>query len=220
MSTTTRLIQRKPRTDQVSFCLDPDDSTRLAGLRNKAADAEAKAARARRAADRPDATSAARRDAATAEAEAEAANDAVDELLGSVPLATFHLVAIGPKKLESVMGKHPPTAEQVAKHETDREAENDRLRAEGNDQRVPSLQFNPDTFPPALIARSTSRVDITGDDPETIPGDDITAEVVAEMFEGTGWSSADAASLLAVCMMLNQAGSAVSRDLVDRLGKD
>ncbi|HEX2578615.1 MAG TPA: hypothetical protein VHK88_19890, partial [Aquihabitans sp.] len=208
--TAQQLLSRKPRTEVAVFCREPDDASTLAELRQKAAQATAIAGRT---IGKPPTTA---QKKAAREAE-----KAVDDFLAEVPTITFHLRAIGPKKMEALLAKHPPTQEQIDAHEVERQAENDALAAAGKADRIPALQWNPETFPPALIAKSTTRLVVTGDDGGEVDGSEITADVVTEMVmesEG-GWSQQDQAALINICSALNQAGSGIARDLVDRLGK-
>lgn len=195
-NTPSKLRPRPGRTDTRTFPTEPDDSTELNRLRQTAA-------QARRDADAEGAKAAARTAATKAEA-------AVDDFLASVPTVTFHLRSCGPKWAEKIQAKHPPTPEQQEKHAADLEAMGEKFQP---------LPFDPDEFPPRLIARCVTRVVYTGDQPETVDGDDIEPEHIMAMFDEEGWSSLDAAELMFACQMLFQGSTALNRDLVERLGK-
>jgi len=209
MSTAQQLLSRKPRTEVAVFCRDPDDASTLSELRQKAATATAIA---NRTIGKPP-TAAQKRAAREAE-------KAVDDFLATVPTITFHLRAIGTKKYEKLVAKHPPTQEQIDAHEVERQAENERLAAAGKGERIPALGWNSDTFPPALIAASTERIVVTGDDGGEVAGAGVTAEDISELVMDSdgGWSQEDHVALIAICTALNQASSGISRDLVERLG--
>lgn len=193
-NTPSKLRKRPARQESLTFALDPNDSTALNRLQKAANEARA-------AADRPKST-------AKVKAEAREAEEALDAFLEGIDTVTFVLRSCGPRKAEKIMAKHPATAEQIEKHQRDMEA---------TGQGAGVLQFDPDAFPPALIAACLHRVEYS--DGEVIDGDDLSADDIADMLAEEGWSSSDGAALFTVCETLAFAGSMLSRDLVDRLGK-
>lgn len=199
------LLSRAPRTDSLTFCRRPDDATQLNELRTVLADAKRVAARkGARPADR------------TAVRKAE---EAVSAFLKDVPTITFNLAAIGAQAAEDLIREHPADDEQIAQHEEVRKLENEQLIATGSRERVPALQWNPITFPPALIAASVETIVVTGENGRTIDGAEVTPEVIAKVINGPSWSITDQQTLIMVCNTLNQASSGITRDLVDRLGE-
>lgn len=201
----TDLLTRSPRSDDVSFCREPDDATTLNRLQMELDDAKRLAAR-------PNAKPATR----TAVKRAE---EAIDKFLTGVDTIRFYLRSIGADVAEQMIRDHPPTDAQIEEHEANRKIENEQLIATGSRERVPQLQWNPDTFPPALIAASVERIVVTGDGGREIDGSEVTAEVVAKVLSGPSWSLADKQTLLMICQQLNQASSGIQRDLVARMGE-
>lgn len=193
-----RLLSRPVRTQAVPFCRDPNDAGELNRLRQALEMAEAQVTM---------------RGATPERAQAVAdARQAVDEYLAGLDVITFHLRAIGPKSVERLMAEHPPSPEQIERHEVDREAENEALAAARSPQRVPALTFDPETYPAALIAASVDRIVVTGEGGATI--EKVNAEDIVEMFGGPGWAVLDQALLQTACQTLNQASSAISPNLL------
>lgn len=208
MGKMSRLKARPNRRTTVTFPYDPTDSDRyeqLAGAKIEARrhldDVDGLLSRpGLEATDlqqmRGDATAAL--DAATA---------ALDEYLASIPTITFNLASCGAKKAEKLLLAHPPTDDQQARTQA-------ALKAEG---KRGVLQFNEDTFPPALIAACTTSIVITGDEPETIT--DVTAEDLTELFAEESWATGDVAELLTRCQVLAQVGTSIDRATLEHLGK-
>ena len=209
---TRRLTNRKRRSQKVTFAWDPDDVPRLSRLQDAATEAQKKA-------DRPRAT-AATRGAATK------AQKALDDFVATIPTVTFDLVACGRKKAESLVAKNPPTPEQQKAHQEAQEA--------AGVEKITSLQYDPDRFPPALAAKCCRSIVLTHQDPDDDPDPDdppvaddgtvtysdeyITVDLFTEIFDDPAWSIVDVGTVFGVCDMLNQAGTTVNRDLVERLG--
>lgn len=196
MSNTSKLLKRKRRTVKVPFAVDANDAPEVERLRR-----EVEVARLR--AEKPDPTDHDRARLADAE-------KALDDLLASTPLMVFHLQAIGVAANEKLMAKHPPTDEQKA------EVTKAQADAGVDEAKRQSLGFNSDTYPPALIAACCKRI-VTPDG--EIPGDDVTPDLLAEMFDDPAWTATDQQLLLMSAMEVQQAAGAVSRDLVSRLGE-
>lgn len=140
------LARKKPKTEKFLLALDPDaaavrDAARDALKKNQARVAvlEGMAGRGRdlNAAQLKELDDA-RSKTAGLEAELEAAEEVVAE-----ESVTFVFKALGRKVVEVLMKKHRPTASQVAEFQEILE-----------DQGLPkqTLQFNEDTFPPALLS--------------------------------------------------------------------
>lgn len=209
---TRRLTNRKRRSHRLTLAWDPDDVPRLSRLQDAVTEAEKKA-------DKP-------RAAATVKAAAREAQEALDDFAGSIPTVTFHLVACGRKKAESLVAKHKPSAEQQKAHIEAQEA--------AGIERPTPLQYDPDTFPPALVAKCCKSIVLThqepvdDSDPDDPPvnddgtvvyeGEDIDADLFTTLFDDPAWSIADVGSVFGVCDMLNQASTSVNRDMVERLG--
>jgi predicted RND superfamily exporter protein len=100
----------------------------------------------------------------------------------------FVLQAIPRKKYEEILEAHPPTAKQVEDY-----------KSGGNKD---SIEFNPDTFPMALIAACTVEPDVEHE------------ELEAWLRDGDEWNNAEVLTLFMTAMEVNQ-----SRRIVN-LGKD
>ncbi len=180
-----RLRQRPERTTSVTLAFDPNDAERLNAARLAKRRADAALDRAGAVAD-PD-TLAALTDAA------DAATDALDALEAEMVTFTVHLRAVGAARAEELMLEHRPT---------DRQRKNAKALNNGDPKAQP--QFNEDTFPPALLAESISRIEFS--DGETI--DHISVEQVAELWADR-WPQGDKVQLLHAAIAINQASSAV-----------
>lgn len=191
-----KLRERGVRTEHVTFALNHDDTRELYRLQG--------------AADRATITAEAVGADAAAKRAATKAAKAVDEYLASIPTVTFHLRSIGAQGVEDLMAEHPPSDEQMDKAQA---------AAKAAGQPFVPPDYDVKTFPPALVAASTTKVVYTGDDPETIDGATLTADDIAEQIAQPGWSETDTTILFGLCRSLTEATAIVARDLVERMGK-
>ena len=158
-----RLLNRPPATAFVSFALDP-----TAGA--AAAEAEAEAERAEDHAAQHPQSATAKKAAATARRKAIAARNALVTI-------TVTVSAIGMAAMEQLEGEHPPTDEQIAKAT---KAAEQAAAAEGHDPTPVSLGWNPDTFPPALLAASLVSIEFSDRPGEKIT--ELTVEQAAALY--------------------------------------
>lgn len=112
----------------------------------------------------------------------------VDALRANVQDTAIKFVfeSMGAKKFDKLANAHPATDAQIK---------------EAKEQGLGDLQFNPETFPMALI-------DACCVEPEHEPG------TLAEYLEGDEWNSAEQQELFMAAMMVNQTRQTV------RMGKD
>lgn len=194
MSNTSKLLRRKRRTTTVSFCVDPNEAPEVQRLRGEVEVAKLRA-------DKAQATDEDRDRLTAAEA-------ALDTKLGEVDLVVFHLQALGAKANEKLTAKHPPTDDQR------REAIEAQKRMGVEKPRPPA--WNTDTYLPALIAAACTSIETPTD---TIPGDDVTVDLLDEMMADESWSPGDMEVLGAAALEVQTASGAINRDLVGRLGE-
>lgn len=187
-STFDRLLERPARTDKVTLAYDPDDAAKLDEARQKIAAAKLAMDAAE--------------DDGTAAANWQEARDGYEELKASMVLVTFHLRGIGPKRVELMLADHKPTSKQT-----------DEARRSNGGKPV-NLQWNDDTFPPVLIAATTTRVEFSDKPDEAMDG--LTEAEAAELFStGSKWSVGDRSRVFLTALALDQASS-----YVEDLGKD
>lgn len=181
MSNLDRLTKRPVRTQTITKALDPNEQSDLLRAMRVRSEAQATADKARRIADNaPGNQHAADADKAADKA-LKAAQKAHDELAAKIVTFTIKLQAVPVDVIERLRIEHRPT---VAQKTTARSLANGDPKAEP--------PWNPDTFPPALIAESL--VEITfSDDPDN-PLRGLTAEQVDEMVKT--WSDGDRDDLL------------------------
>lgn len=101
----------------------------------------------------------------------------------------FVFRSIGRKSFENILRAHPPTEEQKKQAEDRGEDPND-------------LDWNPDTFPPALVAA-------------TLVEPDLTEEQVNEIFTSDDWSAAELSTLYQTAQEAQMVNT-----LISTLGKD
>lgn len=91
----------------------------------------------------------------------------------------FLFKSLGRKRMDTLVGEHPPTPEQKAQGTTER-----------------PVEFNPDTFPQVLVAAC-------------IVEPELTQEDVDELWIDDRWSDLDLAALFNTALMANQTNSVV-----------
>lgn len=123
---------------------------------------------------------AARRDLEDAEAEMEELRPKMEEAT-----VTFTFRSLGRTAFEELLDEHPPTKQQ-----------NEKARRKGEDP----MQFNPDTFPQALVAACIVEPDLSYDE-------------VKQLFDDANWNTAELTALWEAAFTVNQ-----QRRVVD-LGK-
>lgn len=146
------LAAKRPTTGTVDICLDPV----LADSYHDAVRARDEAKQAM--ADAPTKTAALRANLADREAEVQ---DAEEALRGVV--ATFTLKALGRAEYEALKDDNPPTTKQVTAAELDGTG---------------PLSWNPDTFPPLLVAACSA-------DPE------ISVSDAQQMWKSPDWNAGE-----------------------------
>lgn len=203
MSTMSRLKKRPGRSTTVTFPWSPDDAERHQQLTSDLSRAKVRLEAAERRTDAPDVAG----DVLAAEEAVTAAEDALRAFYDDTATIVFHLRSCGSKAAEKLMLTHPPSADQQKRFA-------DARRAAGDKPGL--LQFDDESFPPALIAACCERVDVTGEDEPIV---DVTADDLREMFDGQGWSTGDIETLFTHCQVLCQFATAIQRDQIDRLGK-
>lgn len=162
-ATLDRILNRPRSTGSYTFALDPADAMRLAEARDELTAAQ----EAHDAPSRPPKSLQRVTDA----------KKAIEALRADVVTVTLTVEAIGPAAYEALVNEHPATDEQQAKH-----------TAVAGGEQVAPLDFNVDTFPPALVAASTTRVELSD-----APDDALTS-----------LSSSEAADLWATMARLDQ----------------
>ena len=175
------LVDRAPATDTVVLAANADDAPRLAKARLALARAEQK----EQAASGPSAK-------AEAAVEVEDARSDLADLKATIPTLTFHLQGIGPHLVEELMVAHPATKDQKAKAR----------KANGG---KPGNPWNDDTFPPALLAQSITR--ISHSDPDIDDTVDIDVGKTTALWTSKGTSVADKSLLFMTALGLDQRGS-------------
>ncbi len=113
----------------------------------------------------------------------ESAESTLEEVTGRIRETgmKFTFRSISRKKLDAILEEHQPSKRQKAEAEE-----------KGED-----LNFDPETFPPALIAATCV-------DPE------LTIEEAEEIWESEDWTQGELLSLLGGAMAANQRGGAIS----------
>lgn len=124
-------------------------------------------------------------------------------LLADTVTVTFTLSAIGPARWEQLMAEHPPTPEQIDRAEAS-------ATAAGEQPGTVTVQWNEDTFPPALLAESVTSVAFS-DAPDT--AENLPLADAVELWAGL--SQGDRLGLFTAAQTLNLRPSRV-----DLLGKD
>lgn len=165
--------RKQPRRKEVAIILDADLELRLTK-----AEATVEAARNRLAAPKlhPDAAK------KLGEAMVE-----LDEARAAAADATqvFVFQALGRQQFSDLQGEHPPTKEQRAEWTK-------RWLTRGvPEHRIVELDYNPDTFPPVLIAAACIEPAMTVDD-------------ATEIWTSGDWSDAELGELLAGALLVNQ----------------
>lgn len=189
-----RLRNRPTPTATATLAYDPDDVDRL-----NAAQAEA---------DRLAAAAKNANPQSTAAKNAAKAKRAADKLRREIVTVTFEAAPIGAAAVAALEAEHPPTDEQQAKA-AEQEA---RLAAsEGRPPRPVALDWNVDTYPPALIAASLTKITFS-DDPDN-PITDLDADTIADIYGGM--TRLDQLELVGLCQAVNFRSSRV-----EPLGKD
>ncbi|HEX9993199.1 MAG TPA: hypothetical protein VGB14_09760 [Acidimicrobiales bacterium] len=176
-----QLFARPARHLQVTLAQDPNDADELVRLRGKVYVAKQLAY------SRANATTAA--DLADAEA-------ALEEFSQGIPTVTFTFEAIDPDAVDALEGEHKPTEKQVKDYK--REA-----AAQGNPNRF--LRWNPDTYPPALVAATCVKVEFsTGG-----AVDGLTVDEATRMWSSKLWPAEDLAELFGAAQHVARASTSV-----------
>jgi len=201
MSNKPRLnrLARKPRTEEVTFPLDPNDARRLGMARVRALSARmtvSELGRRLEAGEKVDDTE--------AQEKLELVEAELEQMLAEVDTMTFHLEGLPPARVEALITEHQPTAEQQKKH---------RKAAALEGQANSRLRWNRETFPPALIAEAVEHVSFSEVGADDI--DDLTAEEVSEVFTtGVGWPLEDQDALFETALELSEKATKITRDAV------
>jgi hypothetical protein len=117
--------------------------------------------------------------------------DAVDTLAAELVTVTFHLAAIGPDAVDTLMAKHPATKEQ---------------RRDAERAGRPRPTANHDTYAPALLAAHVERIEFSdGDTLETITAAQA-AKILARL------SVDDQVHLHAECLRINSESTVLAGD--------
>lgn len=193
MSNTPRSFKRKNRTSKLSFPLDPDAVEEIGPAQRDltaAQNAEEVAAKllaeAKTEKDRKPLREAHER----ASAEAAAARERYEAALADKDVVTFTFRALSGSQLQALQSDHPPTEEQTESAK----------KTDGPDAR---LDYNPDTYPPALMATACVGV-------EWSDGGTATKLTVAQATDFWETSSlGDQQTLMAGIGLLNQVPSRV-----------
>jgi len=184
MSTPLDIFTNRPaRTDTETFPVDPSDADRLRKLKDAARKAKTRYETKPSDPNRIDALEQTEKELAEHEA--------------SIRTITFHVQAVGDKRVEELMLAYPPTKEQKTK-----------ARKEANGDPSAEPQFDEDRFAPALLAEAVTHI-VDSDNPDT-PQTDVTLEQMTAMWNAqTALSTADRVSLFTKAMMINQAPSSI-----------
>lgn len=183
MSNTPSRFRRKDRRDTMTFPLDPNDASKLLPLQQ----AHSNAVEALKLLSENDGSAEA---ITAAQAELDQAKAALDEGLAEYPTVTFHLRALSGVQLQALQSDHPPTKAQIE------------MMAK-TDPGSPAPDYNPETYPPALLARACTKVEWS--DGET--ADELTVADATEFFESSSYG--DQQQVMTVIALVNQLPSRV-----------
>lgn len=168
--------RKKPQTEEVPVCMDPKVAEEYARAKERTKIARSAYAKA------PESLKEIKNEELETSLLAEAkVKDRFDD-----EIVVFKFRAIGREPLDELISEHPPTDEHLA------QAKKENVE----------IQFNVDSFPPALIAASC-----------TSPK--LTEAQAQEIWDSEDWNSAELQRLYAAAMMVNQ----VFTD-VEKLKKD
>lgn len=173
----TELLQRPKRTQQVMLAWDPDDAETLKIKRRVVKQLE-------RAAERDNAPDTAQLDLTAGLAELAEFEDLIQTVV-------FEFEGIGTKKVDAIVGEHPPTVEQIKEHK--------KLGTKT------MLQYNPETFMVALIAATCTVI--------TTPSGNVIENVdesqIGALLATATFSQSDQVALFTAATMVDLAGSTV-----------
>lgn len=169
------LFQRPRRTDTVTLAFNPEEADQLTELRQEVTRLERKIDR------KPEDDE--------ADAELREVKGKISELEGAMQTIVFHFQGIGRARSEEILKSHQPTPQQV-------------LDAKKQGEK---LQFNPETYPVALVATTCTK--ITTPSGTEITGSQITEEQVERL--AADLSQLDWAQLFQAALMVDAAGSTV-----------
>jgi hypothetical protein len=139
MSNKPSPFRRKNRTETLTFPINPDDASKIvpAQYAHKSALDALELASAPEG--NPD-------DVTAAQAALDQARAKLDEVLADCPTITFHLRALSAVTLQAIQTDNPPTPDQIKSVQV-------------TDPDVPTPDFNPETYPPALLAAACTGVE-------------------------------------------------------------
>jgi len=177
-----RLTQRPTRTGSVTLTLAPDDAAKVIEAKSTL---EAARKRLSGAPESP-----------TLLAAVDQAQADYDKVRAEVVTFTVHLRGVGPRRAEELMQEHPPTDRQKA-----------RFRQLNPDVKG-VLQWNDDTFPPALLAETIERITFSDDPDGTQTVTDLSASRMGELWAGR-WSVLDRQAIFLSALALDQQGANV-----------
>lgn len=181
-----RLVSRPSRTTTVRLAFNPEDFDRWRDAQQRVVRAEIF----------DETSDSAYREQAVADAEA-----ALEAVAAEILTVTFKFVAIGPNAVEELIGKNPATKQQQQKFSDASYAENGRRGR---------LQWNEETFPPALLAASCIGINFSDGD----KADELSNAEATQLW-ASKWPSEDRIALFNACLGLNEQGTAM-----ESLGKD
>ena len=181
MSNLDRLTNRPARVETLTKALDPNDQSAILRAMRVRSEAQAAFDKAKRVAAAAPGNQHAEAALKAAEEALTAAQTAHDELAARVVTFTMKLRAVPVPDMERLLIEHRPTAQQKIAA---------RALANGDPKAEPA--FNPETYPPALVALSL--VEITFSDDPGNPLRDLTADQIDKMV--AGWSDQDREDVL------------------------
>jgi hypothetical protein len=193
MSNKPSRFRRKDRTDRLSFPVDPDDYEQIAPAQREQESAQSAVELAVKAAENVvDEDDRGKLDAAlaTARERLEKAKTAYEQALVGHPVVTFTLRAMSGAALQGVQTDHPPTDEQVEAVQ----------KSDGPDARP---DYNPETYPPALLAAATVKVEWSDGDTQ----EGLTQADARDFWETSSYG--DQQMIMARIGLLNQVPSRV-----------
>jgi multidrug efflux pump subunit AcrA (membrane-fusion protein) len=160
--------RKKARVKELSLLLDPEVGEERDAAKKALRDAEVRRSALKR---EGASLTQANKDVKAAEADLEAAEEALRDAT-----AVFKFSSIGRIKMEELLEAHEPTEKQIQE-----------AKAEG----VTELQYNPSTFPQALIAASCIEPN-------------LTEEQVEEIWDDESWNTNELVALFQVAQEVNQ----------------
>jgi hypothetical protein len=183
MSNTPSRFRRKERRDSMTFPVDPNDAAKLLPLQRAHTDA----AEALKLLAENDGSKAAIKDA---QGKLDAAKAELDAGLADCPTVTFHLRALSGVQLQAIQSDNPPTKDQIAS-------------AKVTDPTSPPPDYNPETYPPALLAAACTGVEWSDGE----KADKLTPAEATDFYESSSFG--DQQQIMTVIALVNQLPSRV-----------